>query len=70
MLKIENKRFTSTVYNDNDIERGRLGVYGELRRYLDKNPKLYLVKLKEVTLKSKIGGYISVNLDVTLKNYL
>ena len=70
MLKIEKKTFTSTVYTQDQLERGRLAVYGELRRYLDKNPSLHLTSLKESIYANKIGGYIKISLNVITKNYL
>ena len=70
MLKIEKKTFTSTVYAQDQLERGRLAVYGELRRYLDKNPSLHLTSLKESLYANKIGGHITVTLNAITKNYL
>ena len=70
MLKIEKKTFTSTVYTQDQLERGRLAVYGELRRYLDKNPSLHLTSLKESIYANRIGGNITISLNVITKNYL
>ena len=70
MLRIEKKTFRSSIYDPDDIERGRLSVYGELRRYLDRNDKLRLVEIKESLIRSNLGGFITISLSVTLKNYL
>ena len=70
MLKIEKKTFTSTIYNNDQIERGRLAVYGELRRYLDKNPSLHVTDVKESLFANRIGGNITISLNVITKNYL
>lgn len=70
MLKIEKKTFISTIYNNDQIERGRLAVYGELRRYLDKNPSLHITDVKESIYTNRIGGNITISLHVITKNYL
>ena len=70
MLKIEKKTFRSSIYNPDEIERGRLSVYGELRRYLDRNKTLRLTDMKESVIRSNLGGMITIILTVTLKNYL
>ena len=70
MLKIEKKTFTSTVYAQDQLERGRLAVYGELRRYLDKNPSLHVTDVKESIYTNRIGGNITISLHVITKNYL
>ena len=70
MLKIEKKTFTSTVYAKDQLELGRLAVYGGLRRYLDKNPSLHITDVKESIYTNRIGGIITISLHVITKNYL